>query len=142
MWVKYIKPYRFQALTGFIFKMIEAFFELLVPLVVADIIDNGIAHQDQAYIWKMGGVLFLLAITGYCCALICQYFASKTSQGFGTYLRHDMYVSINKYDYENIDEIGTPSLITRMTNDVNQLQVAVAMAIRLVSRSPFLIIGS
>ena len=142
MWVKYIKPYRFQALTGFIFKMIEAFFELLVPLVVADIIDNGIAHQDQAYIWKMGGVLFLLAITGYCCALVCQYFASKTSQGFGTYLRHDMYVSINKYDYENIDEIGTPSLITRMTNDVNQLQVAVAMAIRLVSRSPFLIIGS
>ena len=72
MWVKYIKPYRFQALTGFIFKMIEAFFELLVPLVVADIIDNGIAHQDQAYIWKMGGVLFLLAITGYCCALICH----------------------------------------------------------------------
>ena len=142
MWVKYIKPYRFQALTGFIFKMIEAFFELLVPLVVADIIDNGIAHQDQAYIWKMGGVLFLLTITGYCCALICQYFASKTSQGFGTYLRHDMYMSINKYDYENIDEIGTPSLITRMTNDVNQLQVAVAMAIRLVSRSPFLIIGS
>lgn len=122
--------------------MIEAFFELLVPLVVADIIDNGIAHQDQAYIWKMGGALFLLAITGYCCALVCQYFASKTSQGFGTYLRNDMYKSINAYDYEHIDEIGTPSLITRMTNDVNQLQVAVAMAIRLVSRSPFLIIGS
>lgn len=142
MWMKYIKPYRFQALTGFIFKMIEAFFELLVPLVVADIIDNGIAHQDQAYIWKMGGALFLLAITGYCCALVCQYFASKTSQGFGTYLRNDMYKSINAYDYEHIDEIGTPSLITRMTNDVNQLQVAVAMAIRLVSRSPFLIIGS
>lgn len=142
MWMKYIKPYRFQALTGFIFKMIEAFFELLVPLVVADIIDNGIAYQDQAYIWKMGGVLFLLAITGYCCALVCQYFASKTSQGFGTYLRNDMYKSINAYDYEHIDEIGTPSLITRMTNDVNQLQVAVAMAIRLVSRSPFLIIGS
>lgn len=122
--------------------MIEAFFELLVPLVVADIIDNGIAHQDQTYIWKMGGALFLLAITGYCCALVCQYFASKTSQGFGTYLRNDMYKSINAYDYEHIDEIGTPSLITRMTNDVNQLQVAVAMAIRLVSRSPFLIIGS
>lgn len=142
MWMKYLKPYRVQALTGFIFKMIEAFFELIVPLVVADIIDNGIARMDTQYILKMGVVLFLLAIIGYCCALVCQYFASKTSQGFGTYLRNDMFKAMNAYDYENIDEIGTPSLITRITNDVNQLQVAVAMAIRLVSRSPFLIIGS
>ncbi|MFR7592446.1 MAG: ABC transporter ATP-binding protein [Longibaculum sp.] len=142
MWMKYIKPYRFQAITGFIFKMIEAFFELIVPLVVADIIDNGIANKDQQYILKMGVVLFLLALIGYSCALVCQYFASKTSQGFGTYLRNDMFKAINCYDYEELDEIGTPSLITRMTNDVNQLQVAVAMAIRLVSRSPFLIMGS
>lgn len=142
MWMKYIKPYRFQALCGFIFKMIEAFFELIVPMVVADIIDNGIAKGDSHYILKMGVVLFLLAIIGYSCALVCQYFASKTSQGFGTYLRNDMFKAMNAYDYENIDEIGTPSLITRITNDVNQLQVAVAMAIRLVSRSPFLIIGS
>ena len=142
MWMKYIKPYRIQAMTGFIFKMIEAFFELIVPLVVADIIDNGIAKANKEYILKMGVVLFLLALIGYSCALVCQYFASKTSQGFGTYLRNDMFKAINAYDYENIDDIGTPSLITRMTNDVNQLQVAVAMAIRLVSRSPFLIIGS
>ncbi len=142
MWMKYIKPYRFQAITGFIFKMIEAFFELIVPLVVADIIDNGIANKNQQYILKMGVVLFLLALIGYSCALVCQYFASKTSQGFGTYLRNDMFKAINRYDYEELDEIGTPSLITRMTNDVNQLQVAVAMAIRLVSRSPFLIMGS
>lgn len=142
MWLKYIKPYRFQAIVGFIFKMIEAFFELIVPLVVADIIDNGIANKDQDYIIKMGFVLFGLALIGYCCALVCQYFASKTSQGFGTYLRNDMFKAINAYDYENIDDIGAPSLITRITNDVNQLQVAVAMAIRLVSRSPFLIIGS
>lgn len=142
MWLKYIKPYRFQAIIGFLFKMTEAFFELIVPLVVAHIIDEGIAKNDSKYILKMGVVLFLLAIVGYCCALVCQYFASKTSQGFGTYLRNDMFKAINAYDYENIDEIGTPSLITRMTNDVNQLQVAVAMAIRLVSRSPFLIIGS
>lgn len=142
MWRKYIKPYRFQAMIGFLFKMIEASFELMVPLVVARIIDDGIAHQNQSYILKMGAILFLLAIVGYGCALVCQYFASKTSQGFGTYLRNDLFKAINAYDYETIDAIGTPSLITRMTNDVNQLQVAVAMAIRLVSRSPFIIIGS
>lgn len=142
MWMKYIKPYRIQAIIGFLFKMTEAFFELIVPMVVADIIDNGIAKNDSNYILKMGFVLFLLAIIGYCCALICQYFASKTSQGFGTYLRNDMFKAMNAYDYKNIDDIGTPSLITRITNDVNQLQLAVAMAIRLVSRSPFLIIGS
>lgn len=142
MWKKYIKPYRIQAIIGFVFKMTEAFFELIVPLIVADIIDNGIATKDYHYILRMGIVLFILAILGYSCAVVCQYFASKTSQGFGTYLRNDMFKAINAYDYENIDDIGTPSLITRMTNDVNQLQVAVAMAIRLVSRSPFLIMGS
>lgn len=142
MWKKYIRSYRFQAIVGFLFKMTEAFFELLVPLVVADIIDYGISSHDSQYVIKKGMLLFALAIIGYCCALVCQYFASLTSQGFGTYLRRDMYKAINQYDYENIDEIGTPSLITRITNDVNQLQVAVAMIIRLVSRSPFLIIGS
>ena len=75
MWMKYIKPYRFQAITGFIFKMIEAFFELIVPLVVADIIDNGIANKNQQYILKMGVVLFLLDLIGYSCDLVCQYFA-------------------------------------------------------------------
>lgn len=142
MWKKYMKPYRVQAITGFLFKMFEAFLELLVPLVVAKIIDQGIANQDRDYILKMGGILFLLGIIGYCSAIVCQYFASRTSQGFGTYLRNDMFKAMNAYDYENIDEIGTPSLITRITNDVNQLQLAVAMAIRLISRCPFLIIGS
>lgn len=142
MWLKYIKPYRFEAIVGFLFKMTEAFFELMVPLVVADIVDNGIAFNNSDYILKKGMLLFLLAFMGYGCALVCQYFASKTSQGFGTYLRNDMFQAMNNYDWESIDEIGTPSLITRITNDVNQLQVAVAMAIRLVSRSPFLIIGS
>ena len=130
------------AAVGFLFKMIEAFLELMIPLVVANIIDKGIANKDTNYILNMGILLFLLALIGYCCALVCQYFASKTSQGFGTYLRNDMFKAMNHYDYENIDEMTTPSLITRITNDVNQLQIAVAMAIRLVSRSPFLIIGS
>ena len=141
MW-KYIKPFRIQALTGFIFKIIEAFFELLVPIVVASIIDDGIALNDRHYVIKMGIVLIVFAIVGYCCALVCQYFASKTSQAFGTYLRNDLYKKINALDFSQLDEIGSSSLITRMTNDINQLELAVAMIIRLVSRSPFIIIGS
>ena len=142
MWMKYLKPYRKEAVIGFFFKLVEAFFELIVPIVVADIIDYGILHQDQPYILKRGLLLLALALLGYACALVCQYFASKTSQGFGTYLRNDMFKAIHAYDYENIDEIGIPSLMTRITNDTNQLQLAVAMTIRLASRSPFLILGS
>lgn len=142
MWMKYLKPYRKEAVIGFFFKLIEAFFELIVPIVVADIIDYGILHQDQQYILQQGLLLLALALLGYACALVCQYFASKTSQGFGTYLRNDMFKAIHAYDYENIDEIGIPSLMTRITNDTNQLQLAVAMTIRLASRSPFLILGS
>lgn len=142
MWMKYLKPYRKEAVIGFFFKLIEAFFELIVPIVVADIIDYGILHQDQPYILQRGLLLLVLALLGYACALVCQYFASKTSQGFGTYLRNDMFKAIHAYDYENIDEIGIPSLMTRITNDTNQLQLAVAMTIRLASRSPFLILGS
>lgn len=142
MWMKYLKPYRKEAVIGFFFKLIEAFFELIVPIVVADIIDYGILDQDQQYILQRGLLLLALALLGYACALVCQYFASKTSQGFGTYLRNDMFKAIHAYDYENIDEIGIPSLMTRITNDTNQLQLAVAMTIRLASRSPFLILGS
>ena len=142
MWMKYLKPYRKEAVIGFFFKLIEAFFELIVPIVVADIIDYGILHQDQQYILQRGLLLLALALLGYACALVCQYFASKTSQGFGTYLRNDMFKAIHAYDYENIDEIGIPSLMTRITNDTNQLQLAVAITIRLASRSPFLILGS
>lgn len=142
MWMKYLKPYRKEAVIGFFFKLVEAFFELIVPIVVADIIDYGILHQDQQYILQRGLLLLALALLGYACALVCQYFASKTSQGFGTYLRNDMFKAIHAYDYENIDEMGIPSLMTRITNDTNQLQLAVAMTIRLASRSPFLILGS
>lgn len=142
MWMKYLKPYRKEAVMGFFFKLIEAFFELIVPIVVADIIDYGILHQDQQYILQRGLLLLALALLGYACALVCQYFASKTSQGFGTYLRNDMFKAIHACDYEDIDEIGIPSLMTRITNDTNQLQLAVAMTIRLASRSPFLILGS
>lgn len=140
--VKYLKPYKWQAISGFIFKLIEAFLELCIPMAVALIIDNGVAVHNTAYITKMAFVIFGLSTVGYCSSLVCQYFASLTSQGVGTLMRKDMYRAINRYDYQDLDIIGTPSLITRITNDINQVQLAVAMAIRLCSRSPFLIIGS
>ena len=131
--VKYLKKYRKNVILGPIFKLTEAVFELIVPLVMAKIIDVGIANKDSGYIWKMGGVLVLL---------ICQYVASAASQGFGTELRRELYHHINTLSHKEVDEFGTPSLITRLTSDINQLQVAVAMLIRLVVRAPFLVIGS
>ncbi|MBO6046380.1 MAG: ABC transporter ATP-binding protein [Erysipelotrichaceae bacterium] len=139
---KYISPFKWYAIAGFFFKMCEAVLELMVPYVVSLIIDHGIAQHNTAYILRMGIVMYALAIGGYLCALVCQYFASYTSQSFGTLMRRDMYKAINQYDYEILDVVGTPTLITRLTNDVNQLQLAVAMFIRLISRSPLLIIGS
>ena len=140
--VKYLKKYRKNVILGPIFKLTEAVFELIVPLVMAKIIDIGIANKDSGYIWKMGGVLVLLGVCGLGFALICQYVASVASQGFGTELRRELYHHINTLSHKEVDEFGTPSLITRLTSDINQLQVAVAMLIRLVVRAPFLVIGS
>lgn len=109
---------------------------------MAKIIDVGIANGDRAYVLKMGGVMVLLGLVGLGCALICQYCAARASQGFGTVLRSEMFAHINSLSHGEIDQIGTPSLITRITNDVNQLQLAVAMLIRLVVRAPFLVIGA
>jgi ATP-binding cassette subfamily B protein len=135
--VKYLKKYRKNVILGPIFKLTEAVFELIVPLVMAKIIDVGIANKDSGYIWKMGGVLVLLGVCGLGFALICQYVASVASQGFGTELRRELYHHINTLSHKEVDEFGTPSLITRLTSDINQLQVAVAMLIRLVVRAPF-----
>ncbi len=139
---KYLKKYKKNVILGPIFKLTEAVFELIVPLVMAQIIDVGIANKDSGYIWKMGGVLVLLGVCGLGFALICQYVASVASQGFGTELRRELYHHINTLSHKEVDEFGTPSLITRLTSDINQLQVAVAMLIRLVVRAPFLVIGS
>lgn len=109
---------------------------------MARIIDVGIKNQDIPYIIKMGGVMILLGIVGLACSLTCQYMASKASQGVGTEIRNDIYRHINSLSYEQLDKFGTPSLVTRITNDVNQLQLAVAMLIRLVVRAPFLVIGA
>lgn len=140
--VKYLKKYKKNVILGPIFKLTEAVFELIVPLVMAQIIDVGIANKDSGYIWQMGGVLVLLGVCGLGFALICQYMASIASQGFGTELRRELYHHINTLSHKEVDEFGTPSLITRLTSDINQLQVAVAMLIRLVVRAPFLVIGS
>ena len=140
--VKYLKKYKKNVILGPIFKLTEAVFELIVPLVMAQIIDVGIANKNSGYIWQMGGVLVLLGVCGLGFALICQYMASIASQGFGTELRRELYHHINTLSHKEVDEFGTPSLITRLTSDINQLQVAVAMLIRLVVRAPFLVIGS
>lgn len=139
---RYLKSFKKQVIIGPIFKLLEAIFELIVPLVMASIIDNGIANGDKAYVLKMGGVMILLGVLGLVFALICQYSAALASQGVGTKLRNDLFKHINSLSYKEIDELGTNSLITRITNDVNQIQLVVAMLIRLVIRAPFLVIGA
>lgn len=139
---KYLKGFLKEATIGPVFKLTEAIFELIVPLVMAQIIDVGVAKGDTGYVLRMGGIMILLGVVGLCCALVCQYFASKASQGVGTVMRNDMFRHIATLSHAEIDRIGTPSLINRITNDVNQLQTAVAMLIRLVIRAPFLVIGA
>lgn len=138
----FLKDYKLQLTIGPLCKLLEAVFELIVPLVMASIIDTGVANRDTAYIYKMGGVMLLLGAVGLASALVCQKSASIASQGSGTKLRTALFAHINKLSFQELDKIGTPSLITRMTNDVNQLQLAVAMLIRLVIRAPFLVIGA
>ena len=136
----YLKKYRIYVILGPIFKLIEAVFELIVPIVTSLIIDKGVRQGDLTYVWHMGGVLIGLGAVGLGSALICQKFASIASLGFA--VRNQMYEKINTFSHAEIDRFGTPSLITRITNDVNQLQQAVALLIRLVIRAPFLAIGA
>ena len=117
-----LKNYKKQVILGPLFKLIEAIFELIVPIVMASIIDNGVARNDAGYVWRMGGVLLLLGIVGLGCALVCQKMASIASQGTGTDLRNALFDKINTFSHGEIDRFGTASLITRMTNDINQLQ--------------------
>ena len=139
---RFLKNYKLEVILGPVFKLIEAVFELIIPLLTADIIDRGVKAGDTAYVWHMSGIMLLLGFTGLCSSLVCQKFASIASQGFGTEVRNSLYEKINSFSHAEIDKFGTPSLITRITNDVNQLQYAVAMLIRLVIRAPFLAIGA
>ncbi|MEG0229141.1 MAG: ABC transporter permease, partial [Oscillospiraceae bacterium] len=141
--VKYLKKYKKEAILGPLFKLIEAVLELIVPLVMANIIDIGVNKlQSTEYVIWGGLLMIFLGALGLGFALICQYFGSKASQGVGTQLRTDLYSHINTLSFKELDSIGSSSLITRLTNDINQIQVAVAMAIRLLTRAPFLVIGA
>lgn len=139
---RYLKDFKKELIIGPSFKLTEAIFELCVPLVMAKIIDVGVKNNDSDYVLKMGGLMVLLGVLGMFCALVCQNLAAKASQGYGTVVRNEVFAHISSLSSAEIDKIGTASLITRMTTDINQLQVAVAMLIRLVIRAPFLIVGS
>ena len=139
--IKYLKPYLKQVILGPAFKLFEAILELTIPLLMAKLIDNGVKVNNPSYIYMMGGIMVAIAITGAGSAYICQYYASIASQGFGTSMRNLLFKKIQGYSFNELDKIGTPSLINRVSSDVNQLQLAVAMLIRLVVRVPFLCIG-
>ncbi len=139
---RYLKHFKLEVILGPFFKLLEAIFELIVPLVMASIIDIGIKNGDKSYVLQRGGIILLLGVIGLIFALICQYSAARASQGFGTRVRNDLFAHINTLSHAELDQLGTNSLITVITNDVNQMQVAVAMLIRLVVRAPFLVIGA
>lgn len=140
--MRYIKGYEKQAVLAPLFKMLEATFELFVPLVVASIIDTGIKNGDAVFIWQRCGLLILLAAIGLTCSLTAQYFSAKAALGFGTALRRDLFRHINTLSYSELDGIGTPTLVTRMTSDINQVQNGVNLTLRLLLRSPFIVIGA
>lgn len=139
---RYLKEFKLNVIVGPLCKLTEAIFELIVPLVMAKIIDVGIKNGDSDYIWQNGIILIILAVCGLSFALVCQYMASAASQGVGTRLRADLYSHINTLSFRELDRLGTAAFVTRITNDVNQVQTAVAMLIRLVVRAPFLVIGA
>lgn len=140
--LKYLKHYKKESILGPLFKMLEASFELLIPIVMANIIDIGIKNRDMGYVLKMGGVMAALGLIGLICSLTAQFFAAKAAVGFGTALRHDMFVHIQKFSYTEIDRMGTSTLMNRMTNDINQVQNGVNLVLRLFLRSPFIVFGA
>ena len=140
--VRFLKPYKVQVILGPMFKLVEAVFELIIPLIMARVIDIGVKNRDVGYVFKMGIVMILLGAVGFCSTFVCQYFSAKSSQGFGTNLRNALFEHINEFSHRELDKFSSGSLITRLTSDVNQLQLSVAMFIRLVIRAPFLIVGS
>ena len=140
--LKYIKDYKKESILAPLFKMLEASFELMVPLVMASIIDRGIANRDTQQIIKMGLVLVLLAAVGLVSAVTAQYFSAKAAVGFATKLRAALFAHIQSLSYTELDTIGTSTLITRMTSDVNQLQNGVNLTLRLLLRSPFIVFGA
>ncbi|SHE51696.1 ABC transporter ATP-binding protein [Lactonifactor longoviformis] len=140
--IRYLKDYKKESIMGPLFKMLEACFELIVPLVMAAIIDTGIRNHDRPYIWRMGLLLVSFGVLGLICSLTAQYFAAKAAMGFGTALRRDLFAHINNMSYTELDILGTPTLVTRMTSDINQAQAGVNLVLRLFLRSPFIVVGA
>lgn len=140
--LSYMCAYKKESILGPLFKMLEASFELFVPLVVANMVDVGIANGSVSYVVRMGGLLLLLAIIGLTCSLTAQYFAAKAATGTATALRNNLFSHIGTLSYTEIDTIGTSTLITRMTSDINQVQNGINMTLRLLLRSPFVVFGA
>jgi|LSQX01.2.fsa_nt_gb ATP-binding cassette subfamily B multidrug efflux pump len=140
--LSFLKPYKKQLVVGPSFKLLEAILELLIPTLMVSIVDIGVQNKDTSYILKMGGLMLVIAAVGLLSALICQYSASIASQGFGTDVRNALFKHIMSLSSKELDEIGTTGYTTRLTNDINTLQLAVAMLIRLVIRAPFISLGS
>lgn len=138
----YLKDYKKETVLAPLFKLLEALFELFVPLVMASIIDKGITHNDTGHIVKLGAVLVVLGIVGLISSLTAQYFSAKAAVGFATKLKHSLFEHIQGLSFSEIDKLGTSTLITRMTSDINQLQNGVNMVLRLFLRSPFIVFGA
>ena len=140
--IKYLRNYKKESIIGPLFKLLEACFELIVPLIMANIIDVGIKNRDFPYILQMGSILVAFGILGLACSLTAQYFAAKAAVGFGTELRHDLFRHIGTLSYAEIDQAGASTLVTRMTSDINQAQSGVNLVLRLFLRSPFIVAGA
>lgn len=138
----FLKAYKKECLLGPVFKLFEAILELLLPTMMVFVINEGVAKNNISYVAHMGGWMLGMALAGFACSMVCQYFAARASQGFGTTLRNTVFRKIQSMDTKELDGFGTASLTNRITNDINQLQLAVAMLIRLVVRTPFICIGA
>ena len=140
--LSYLRDYRKESILGPLFKLLEACFELIVPFVIAAIVDKGIPGGDAGYILRMGAVLVLLGLIGLASSVTAQYFAAKAAVGLATKLRHAVFAHIQKLGFADLDRIGTSTLITRMTSDINQVQSGVNLGLRLFLRSPFIVFGA
>lgn len=140
---RFFRDYPRESILAPLFKLLEACFDLLVPIVVAQIIDGGIrGGQGDGFIWRRAGVLVLLAVVGLTCTIIAQYFSAKAAVGTATNLRHDLFAHMQAFTYAQTDRVGTAAMITRMTSDINQIQSGINMTLRLTLRSPIIVFGA
>ncbi|MBF1103875.1 MAG: ABC transporter ATP-binding protein, partial [Solobacterium sp.] len=140
--LKFLKKYQKECILAPLFKLLEALMDLTVPLVIAQIIKNGIGQNDMNYVLKMFGLLLMLAVLGMVFSFTAQWFAAKASTGYATDLRQELFDNIQDLTYAELDQLGTDTLITRMTSDVLQVQTGLNLALRLLLRSPFIVFGA